>query len=261
MFLLFVALVLLSAVARNDYTPTGWLFLLQQQLFNLAGLCVIMATVDNFLREKDAGAVLLLCWVSGVFVFSAMLNPFVATRYFLPLVPAAAIIFAKRIKAQDAGGTRVAFAVCLSIMLTISTWVMAADFHYANAVRQAAGDALKVWEREGGKLYFQGHWGLQYYLEAGGGEAIAENRPQMHIDDLIVTPSFNTHVKMLNADLLDDLQLITILPARWVSTFNFGVGAGFHSSVVGPLPYAFGKVAPDYLYVRKVKAVPNLDLP
>jgi hypothetical protein len=249
--LLPAALFMLLRTSGMIQASSGWLHQGQLLFFVSAGILVLYAAVETFLRERDAGSLLLLCWIVGVFVFATVLNPFVAGRYLLPLVPAVAILFGKKLAGLAGRGKRALFIAGLAATAGIALLVANADHRYANAVRTAARSALQYWGKEEGRLYFQGHWGLQYYLEEAGGTALLRRTPQARNGDLIVTPSFGTNVILLNSNALEQVAIIDIQPLRWMSAFNDRLGAGFHSSLYGQLPYAFGVVTPDYLLVQR----------
>lgn len=246
-----LVLALLIKALGMYSTPDSWLFFIQLVAFVTAGMYVLFAAGAGFLRDKDAGSFLLLCWIYGVFVYCALLNPVVAGRYLLPLVPAVAIVFGKRF-GPNGGWKRPAFISGSVFLVVISLLVTSADYRYANAVRSAAGNVLNVWAREGNKLFFQGHWGFQYYLEEGGAIALSHAEPQARVGDLIASPSFGSNVSELNPAYLAAAGWFSILPVKWFSTFNNGIGAGFHCSLYGPLPYAFGDVKPDFFYLQEV---------
>lgn len=254
-----LALALLLKVS-GIYGPLDTsLFFIQLVVFVAAGICLLASAVANFQREKDAGSLLLLCWTGGVFVFCTLINPVVAGRYLLPLVPAAAIIAAKNLELRGKGWNRAVVIACSSLLVIVSLLVTYADYCYANAVRSAARNALQVWAKDGNKLFFQGHWGLQYYLEEGGGTALSQVEPQAKAGDLVVTPSFGSNASELNPDCCTAVERFTVEGIKGFSTFNGGIGAGFHNSLFGPLPYAFGAVKPDSLYIHKVKSVQSRD--
>src|SRR6185369_2171832 len=55
--------------ATGIYNPlNGPLFFVQLVIFVAAGIGLLVSAVSNFCHEKDAGSLLLLCWIFGVFV-------------------------------------------------------------------------------------------------------------------------------------------------------------------------------------------------
>jgi hypothetical protein len=42
---------------------------------------------------------------------------------------------------------------------------------------------------------------------------------------------------------------IEIDPQRIAATSQIDIGAGFYSDVVGPLPYTFGSIPPEFVYI------------
>lgn len=235
----------------------GIVFLLQAMLMVAAGMALSALPVLDLMRRKDASSVLLALWVFGTLVFAGVLNWTTNTRSLLPAVPAVAILVGRNLP-QSLADTVVSLlripdrsyryvlagltAVCLLLSLTVAT----ADFRLASSVRQAADDMAEQFIAPGDELWFQGHWGLQYYLQAAGGypfEVLGINYPA---GARLVLPSNNTNPFNLvplkeNPDRATRDVLAYPGPSI-LATISSPLGAGFYASEFGPLPYAFGSV-------------------
>ena len=98
-------------------------------------------------------------------------------------------------------------------------------------------------------MWFQGHWGFQYYMEENGGKALDMNNSTILRGDIVITPSDNTNMFPLPEKNFFDLAgAYKIAPSRWLSTLNTSTGAGFYSSRWGPLPFVVGSV-PESEYI------------
>jgi len=123
-------------------------------------------------------------------------------------------------------------AAGLSILITI------ADYQQANCARAAAQMYRKRYGVELGKVWFQGHWGFQYYIEQWGAKAFDRKKPQVARGEIIVGRFGDPSVAQISPEkvLLQDQSTFSVLP--FVTTFALGTGAGFYSSLFGPLPCA-----------------------
>ena len=127
--------------------------------------------------------------------------------------------------------------------------VAQSDFVLAAAVRQSALQTAGHYRREGNVLWFQGHWGFQYYMAQLGGVARDKNQPEPRPGDILVLPLDNTnlHPPDRPGEELD------FAGPRFLTTMNINIGAGFYTSQGGPLPFAFGHVAPEVVMVYRWK--------
>jgi hypothetical protein len=102
-------------------------------------------------------------------------------------------------------------------------------------------------------MWFEGHWGFQYYMEEGGARPVDFKHPELKPGDGIAIASNNTNIRALdarNADLAETFQS----SGPWlVSTTDQSAGAGFYASALGPLPFAFGRIQPESASVYILK--------
>ena len=127
----------------------------------------------------------------------------------------------------------------------------AADYELAVSARQAAEAIGKM--RTGKKnIWFTGHWGFHYYLQKHQGTAVDVGRLQFRSGDLAVEPSNNTQVLKFG-ELAEPIEVIRLRTNAWVTTVNVRMGAGFHSSEFGPLPFVFGPVPAEEYQVVRIK--------
>ena len=127
----------------------------------------------------------------------------------------------------------------------ISMMVMWADYSLADTTRKAAEIIAQNYGKVSIPLYFQGHWGFQYYMEKNGAVALDMNKLPSSSGQIIVMPENNTNATA-QASLLTVLHFT---PARFLTIMNKAVGAGYYSSVWGVLPFAFGDVPDEKYYI------------
>jgi len=88
-----------------------------------------------------------------------------------------------------------------------------------------------------GTLWFQGHWGFQAAMEAIGARPVDANESRFLPGDVIVVPGTNTNVLPLPREMPLRRERFEIPIAAGGTTICGRCGAGFYSSVWGPLPY------------------------
>jgi len=111
---------------------------------------------------------------------------------------------------------------------------------------ELAGRGVPIW--------FEGHWGFQYYMERHGGQAVDLEHPQCRPGDYLVLPSNNSSVVGVPPGLRWEIVHSLQPPScRWVTTMNRDVRAGFYADYMGPLPFVFGDVPPEEYNVLELK--------
>jgi 4-amino-4-deoxy-L-arabinose transferase-like glycosyltransferase len=217
----------------------------------LGGLSILALATAELWRRRDAGSWLLALWAWGTFVFTALINWTVNGRSVLPLVPAIAILIARRLEQFP---IRIqSKAIALAAGAALSLIVVGGDVNFAHAVRELATKVASTYQPPSKTLWFQGHWGFQYYMQEHGGSPVDFKSPDLKPGDIIAVPSDNTNLRPLNPETVDLLGTVTVDRSGALDTMDSLTGAGFYSSLWGPLPFAFGHVAPEYASVYQLK--------
>jgi hypothetical protein len=187
--------------------------------------------------------------VLGTFVFASLLNWSVNARSVLPMIPAVAILLARRL--ERAARWKLALPLALAGM--ISLWVTGADARSANSARTAAQFVRDRMSGTAARVSFEGHWGFQYYMEAFGFSPMYFGGSRFANGDLLVIPHNNTNVvrEPKLPEWASSQETLTFPISTGVATMNSALGAGFYSDVWGPLPFAFGTTpAEEYTVFR-----------
>jgi len=245
---------------RFPVTPRpglDWPFLLQVCLFLFSGACVIALAVTDLWRARDADSLLLFLWMMGTIVFAGALNWSVNGRSILPAAPAFAILLVRQMgRRKPAGRDRVLGLDGLPVAaaLLISLAVARADYRAANTARQAALEIQDAFKSAPGSLWFQGHWGFQYYLERAGGKSTDFATSNVQPGDIVVIPSSNTNTKPFRPEWVSFVREFRYRPDRLLATMDRESGAGFYSDGYGALPFAIASGAEDkYAAVRLIR--------
>ncbi len=236
----------------------------QLTLCILSGVVILaMAVADLWTHKKDAESWLLALWVVGTWIFAGFLNWTVNARSVLPLIPAAGILIFRRLERQPRIFTRratvAAIALGMVVAAFLSFWITAADAAWANSARDAADRIYQNTQAERGTLYFAGHWGFQYYMEAKGFTPGDEENSPFRDGDLIILPANNTELIRPRPFRFIGQQNLELLQGELATTMNSALGAGFYSSYWGPLPFAFGRVPAEVYRIGHIVSLRRQD--
>jgi len=212
---------------------------------------------SDYWEKRDAVSALLALWVWGTFIFAAFVNYTVNARSVLPLIPPAGILIARRVEksvASDFAKMRWKLAAALVLSGGISLIVAGADTALANSARQAAGMVMDKTRGKTGEVWFEGHWGFQYYMEQNGAHTLDLRLPQAQPGDFIAIPWNNIQLADISPQMTGWREDFDLDPRRWASTIDSDLGAGFYSSYWGPLPFVIGPARSEHYSVLQLLA-------
>jgi 4-amino-4-deoxy-L-arabinose transferase-like glycosyltransferase len=228
--------------------------LTQGALFSATGIGILALAVADWFQRKTADSVLLFLWIIGTFCFASFLNWSITSRTLLPIAPAVAILLVRRLSAFGSGETRSIlqwWALLPAAILSLS--VTYADYKFANTGRSASQRFRDQFRTERGTVWFEGHWGFQYYMQQWKAKPVDLRDLEFVPGDILILPVNNTnvfHVPGLNFDVLEHVNY----PQPWLTVMNLTAGAGFYSSFFGPLPWAFANVPPERYDVLRIRS-------
>lgn len=264
-----------------------WLATLQSALLVTAGIYLLgfvvgcaktsrQANCPNGEMGFDVASILLLLWVLGVFTFAIGVNWVINGRSFLPALPPLAILAMRAIERRghaDAPGggkgcphpdgsfdlrrlwKRIAFALPAA---AVSLWLAWADYAVARSQRVAAQELMAKYSKDlskaggpTGSVWFEGHWGWQYYMQKLGAKPLDMVHPQIQAGDLVIIPNCSYGVSRPDPKIARLLDTAEYLPNRYLSTLNPPAGACFYAVTWGPFPFVMKQLKPDlYLIFR-----------
>ena len=228
-----------------------WSLLIQLSLMAASGASIIALAWIDFWKSRDADSLLLGLWVIGIFIFAGIVNWTINVRGMLLLVPPAAILLMRQIARRGNGHKtviwRIAWPLVPAAIIAVSvTW---ADYTWARTARSAAAAIHKGLSQSGftSAVWFQGHWGFQYYMEVNGYQSFDFKNSKPRPKDIVIVPSNNTNTRKawLEGKAKPTKTVLQFYPCRWLATMNVPLGAGFYTHMAGPLPYVIGPVCPE----------------
>jgi len=237
-------------------------------LFVTIGIGILTLALADIVQHKSAESLLLGGWVLGTFVFAAIMNWTITSRTFLPMAPAVIILLIRRVAGSavvaDVGaGYRTLASVPLRTAAAtwspivpaalISLLVAIGDYHLADTARLAANEFQQRFNNAPGTVWFEGHWGFQYYMQQWRAKPLDAKHLGLVAGDILIVPLNNTNVGRLSPAPIVGAPEEIKYPQFFVATMNPDVRAGFYASNWGPLPWVVGLVPPERYLIFRIK--------
>jgi 4-amino-4-deoxy-L-arabinose transferase-like glycosyltransferase len=225
---------------------------IQIVFWTAGGLSVLALALAELWQKRDAHAWLLALWVLGTFVFTAFVYWMVNGRALLPMAPAVAILIARRLEQSRLElPARIKFS--LAATAALSLLAAQADFQLANNARKSAEQICAKYAAMTGRLWFEGHWGFQYYMQSFGARPLDVNHAEIQAGDLLVQPGQNSNALPPDPKIATLLEKFSRPEFTGFATMSLEGGAGFYSQLWGPLPFAFGCIPPEKVSIYVLK--------
>ena len=237
----------------------------QTAILALGGLSALALACLRPSRWRDADTVLLSLWVLGSLCFSAFVNWAINARAVLPMIPAVAILLVQRLeRAGYFSPARIPLKLVATVFAlgALSFAAVWSDARLANSAREAAAIISAEFRDSQHPMYFEGHWGFQYYMQRAGAKPTDVRKTVFHAGDILVIPENTTNsFGPPRGFVLSDIKMLGFDLPQPVATMSQPLGAGFYASVWGPLPFAFGRVPPERYLVARLAPVPDSSRP
>ena len=234
-------------------------------LFVFVGFEIFFLAIADVYKTRNPESVFLLLWITGTFVFSSHINWTINARTILPMIPAVAILLSRRIHGhrifRDSKASWPAL-VPLIPGIAVAFLVAWGDASYADCQRKMARYFHSGLQNYKYDVWFQGHWGFQYYMQEYGFRPLDYENSMVGSGDLIIIPKTNTGQVQLPLEKFTFLKKLDCLPLKWVSTLSSEKKAGFYSDTKTKLflPFAFGEIAVEEYYVFIVDKIKDPEI-
>jgi 4-amino-4-deoxy-L-arabinose transferase-like glycosyltransferase len=225
----------------------------------VGGVSILALASADAWQRRDARSCLLALWVLGTFLFAVCFNWIVNARSLLPLAPAVGILIARRLETRALAGNRIRAGdvqICFAAGAVLALLVTRADDRLATTVRQSAEQTFARCGQGGETVWFEGHWGFQYYMEKLGAKVVAAKRSTPQPGDFLAIPLNNSNMTPPDSRQAHPWKAFLFQGPRWLTTSSKEVGAGFYASLWGPLPFALGSVPPETVLVYVLGTAP-----
>ncbi len=243
-------------VLWNDDGSMKWSVFFESAILTVAGIYVVMLTIADLWKNRDTASLLIFMWMAGVLVFTIGINWSINGRSLLPAVPVLGILVARRLEQRGVTqGRWEPWRLFVPVILagTVGMFLARADYDLANTNRAGVKLLLAEQQNSGHSLWFIGHWGFQYYMEKGGARPVEMDAPRLPPDAVVIVPTQDKQDFLLASST--EFQLLEVKkydPNPFCTTMDPAAAAGFYSADLGPLPFAFTYMKPQYFWVYKL---------
>ena len=236
--------------AARTVLPLG--IAIEGALFVTIGIAILALALVDIVQHKAADSLLLGLWVLGTFVFAAVMNWTITSRTFLPMAPAVVILLIRRLRLPPANGSFMHWWLILPSAL-VSLLITIGDYKLANTARIAASQFQQRFRNESGTVWFEGHWGFQYYMQQWKAKPLDLEQHGLVPGDVLIVPINNTNVsRKPAAPTIASFEQINYAQF-FAITMSREIGAGFYSSKWGPLPWEVAPVPPEHYLIFRIK--------
>ena len=230
---------------------------IQITIWAVGGIFVLLTTAGELSDRRDPVAWLLVLWVLGTFLFATFFNWTTNGRSLLPMAPVVGILLARQWDRVCGERRRRVWILLAGLAGSagLGGFAARADYQLANAVHDCALKISVKHAHAERPLWFQGHWGFQYYMEENGAEALDLNNSILRPGDQLVIPGNNSNVIPPGEGKVNRVDRSDMNQSRWLATVSDELGANFYSSQGGVLPFVLGHVPPESAVVCALRPV------
>jgi hypothetical protein len=225
-----------------------WAVAIQGVIFSAGGISLFLLAGSDLAIKRDPPTLLLGLWVLATFVFAVGMTGWISGPSFLPLAPAAGILVMRCLDRRlgpclGQEDWRMYWPLLPTALLALL--VVWADYRWAHSAREVAEDIHTQFADRKGALWFQGHWGFQYYMQEWGDKPFDFRRIQgeVGIGDLVVIPS-NNYGLGIDSRFLRRLDILSPSSCSWLATMDRSPGAGFYADCFRFLSCAYRRFFP-----------------
>jgi 4-amino-4-deoxy-L-arabinose transferase-like glycosyltransferase len=221
--------------------PHEVVVVLELALWLVAGGAIVW-TVRDCWKWTSPVSVILVAWIVGTLVFIVFLNWSVTGRTVLPLLPAVGIVTALAFESRPSGDRILISSLIAGAVLGL--FVCAGDMELARAARDAARDLASHGPASKG-VWFQGHWGFQYYAEQCGARPVDAENLRQRTADILLVPVRNTGTWGVQREECTAAMAKTTPLRSWLTAMSAHENVGFYSHIFGILPFGVAFEEPD----------------
>lgn len=249
-------------VVEVDLGEEKLLYTLQFMILIVAGINLFLLALRDLYVKRDAISVLLLLWLVGTFVFAVRLNWAINGRSLLAAAVPVGVYVARawemRRDVEPVSAWRMYGALIPASALAMA--VTYADYTQANLFRSAAYQLSKDFGGPNHTLWYQGHWGFQYYMDKVGAKHTRTTGIDVTDGDFFVSPYYNTAMHNLHTGIVRQHWDMKMPQFAWLTAWNPQVGAGYYADSWGPMPFVITRVPPEQFVIAAIRYTGKLEV-
>ena len=186
---------------------------------------------------RDSKELVLLAWM--LVPLATVIYVHLPAKFLVPVAPAAAIVVADSLARRPRLGA-VVLAVTLVAGTVLGVAILRADQRFAGFGRGVAQNIIAPQVARGEQVWFNGHWGFQWYAEQAGARCLAINQPLPSPGALVFSAERSEAVLALS-EMKGFVLVRRLQDATPGGRINSSIhGSGFYSNAWGYLPWAWG---------------------
>jgi hypothetical protein len=188
-------------------------------------------------KRRDAVDLGLAAWLALPLAVVPYLQ--LPSKFLVAAAPAAALAVARALSRAPAVRARAVLAGTVLAGAVLGILILRADAVFAGLGRRAAAELIPSTGAIARTIWFDGHWGFQWYAEKAGARPLSLEPPSPEARDLIVSSD------LTGLGFLDHFPtrrlLATVTETRpGGRVMSRAAGAGFFTNDFGLLPWAWG---------------------
>ena len=112
------------------------------------------------------------------------------------------------------------------------------DARLADSARLASEQIRLQFGQAGRSVWFQGHWGFQWYMQAWDAKPVDYCRSALLKGDILIIPAQGSNLDA-PPSAASGIRTLTFDSCRGLTPLSIEAGAGFYSAQISPLPFAW----------------------
>src|SRR5262249_5956454 len=159
-------------------------------------------------------------------------------RSLLPAVPAVGILIGRRIDDRQLAwlntvpNTLLKFAVPALLIAMFVAW---GDYRLAGSQKRAAMTLADRYLDASDPLWFEGHWGFQYYMQLLNARSVNYADAKLLPAQIVIIPIENSNLYRFPSSVVEVVETLGFQAGTMISTMNTPMAINFHMSQPGVL--------------------------
>jgi hypothetical protein len=248
----------LATRSMTSSARSGAVVIAELVVFASIGTCVVLFLVHRWRSTTRPLERWLIAWIAWECAYAAFLNWSVTERGFLTSVAIIGVFAAMNESSSEAlsratsdafpraqstsgasSSVHRATLIAMPIVASLAIGLAASlgDWQIASSAQRAANDLVLPHLRAGETVWFQGHWGFQYYAQALGAKPMEIGSTDPKPGELVAIPMINTNVLGVaphDYEVVDHRAYPVTSPLTTLGPLS---SAGYYASILGVLPF------------------------
>lgn len=203
------------------------------------GVAVVIDVVRDAARGRDQDRRLLAVWL--LVALPVVIYTHFPSKYLVPCAPAAAVLVASAVLALPARRAAVLAGGLIAAGALLGVLILRADSAFAGLGRRAVAELVQPNVAAGSNVWFNAHWGFQWYAQKAGARILTTTPPKPVRGDLVVSGTVTITGVQIRVFRERELLATVTENAPGGRIIAPELGVGFYSNGWGYLPWGWGR--------------------